>query len=33
MRFHITQLTTYFPGEDPPFDVYFREILERIFHR
>ncbi len=30
MRFHITQLTTYFPGEDPPFDEYFQQLLEQV---
>ncbi|HEY7065282.1 MAG TPA: LLM class flavin-dependent oxidoreductase [Chloroflexota bacterium] len=30
MQFHITQLTTYQPDEDPPFDVYFQQILEQV---
>ncbi len=30
MRFHITQLTTYRPDEDPPFDVYFQQLLEQV---
>ena len=30
MRFHIVQLTTYFPDRDPPLDVYFQQILEQI---
>ena len=30
MRFHIHLLPTYFPGEDPPFDVYFQQILEQV---
>ena len=30
MRFHMHLLPTYFPGEDPPFDVYFRQLLEQV---
>jgi alkanesulfonate monooxygenase SsuD/methylene tetrahydromethanopterin reductase-like flavin-dependent oxidoreductase (luciferase family) len=30
MRFHMHLLPTYFPGEDPPFDVYFRQVLEQV---
>lgn len=30
MRFHIHLLPTYFPELDPPFDVYYRQILEQI---
>jgi alkanesulfonate monooxygenase SsuD/methylene tetrahydromethanopterin reductase-like flavin-dependent oxidoreductase (luciferase family) len=30
VRFHITQLTTYFPDRDPPFDVYFQQLLEEV---
>ena len=30
MRFHIVQLTTYFPDRDPPLDVYFQQILEQV---
>jgi alkanesulfonate monooxygenase SsuD/methylene tetrahydromethanopterin reductase-like flavin-dependent oxidoreductase (luciferase family) len=30
MRFYINVLTTYFPDVDPPYDVYYRQILEQI---
>lgn len=30
MRFHMHLLPTYFPDRDPPFDVYFRQILEQV---
>ena len=30
MRFYINILTTYFPDIDPPYDVYYRQILEQI---
>ena len=30
MRFYINILTTYFPDLDPPYDVYYRQILEQI---
>lgn len=30
MRFHIHLLPTYFPDRDPPFDVYFQQILEQV---
>jgi alkanesulfonate monooxygenase SsuD/methylene tetrahydromethanopterin reductase-like flavin-dependent oxidoreductase (luciferase family) len=30
MRFHMHLLPTYFPGEDPPFDVYFKQVLEQV---
>ena len=30
MRFHIHLLPTYFPDRDPPFDVFFRQILEQV---
>jgi alkanesulfonate monooxygenase SsuD/methylene tetrahydromethanopterin reductase-like flavin-dependent oxidoreductase (luciferase family) len=30
VQFHVTQLTTYQPDEDPPFDVYFQQILEQV---
>ncbi|HZT06777.1 MAG TPA: LLM class flavin-dependent oxidoreductase [Chloroflexota bacterium] len=30
MRFHMHLLPTYFPGEDPPFDGYFRQVLEQV---
>ncbi len=30
MRFDITQLTTYFPGQDPPLDVYVQQILDDV---
>ena len=30
MRFFINVLTTYFPDTDPPYDVYYRQILEQV---
>lgn len=30
MRFYINILTTYFPDIDPPYDVYYRQVLEQI---
>src|SRR2546425_12259904 len=30
MRFFINILTTYFPDRDPPYGVYYRQILEQI---
>ncbi len=30
MRFYMNILTTYFPDRDPPYDVYYRQILEQI---
>ena len=30
MHFYINILTTYFPELDPPYDVYYRQILEQI---
>jgi alkanesulfonate monooxygenase SsuD/methylene tetrahydromethanopterin reductase-like flavin-dependent oxidoreductase (luciferase family) len=30
MRFHMTQLTTYFPGLDPPPAEYFEQILQQV---
>jgi alkanesulfonate monooxygenase SsuD/methylene tetrahydromethanopterin reductase-like flavin-dependent oxidoreductase (luciferase family) len=30
MRFFINVLTTYFPDADPPYDVYYRQILEQV---
>jgi len=30
MRFYINILTTYFPDLDPPYDVYYRQILDQI---
>ncbi len=30
MRFHMHLLPTYFPDRDPPFDVYFQQILEQV---
>ena len=30
MRFHMHLLPTYFPGMDPPFDVYYRQITEQV---
>ena len=30
MRFYINILTTYFPEIDPPYDVYYRQILEQV---
>ena len=30
MRFYINILTTYFPDLDPPYDVYYQQILEQI---
>jgi alkanesulfonate monooxygenase SsuD/methylene tetrahydromethanopterin reductase-like flavin-dependent oxidoreductase (luciferase family) len=30
MRFYINILTTYFPDIDPPYDVYYRQILEQV---
>lgn len=30
MRFHVTQLTTYFPGLDPHPDVYYEQLLEQV---
>src|SRR5947199_4342740 len=30
MRFYMNILTTYFPDRDPPYDVYYQQILEQI---
>jgi alkanesulfonate monooxygenase SsuD/methylene tetrahydromethanopterin reductase-like flavin-dependent oxidoreductase (luciferase family) len=30
MRFYMNILTTYFPDRDPPYEVYYRQILEQI---
>jgi alkanesulfonate monooxygenase SsuD/methylene tetrahydromethanopterin reductase-like flavin-dependent oxidoreductase (luciferase family) len=30
MRFHVAQLTTYFPALDPAPEVYYRQILEQV---
>jgi alkanesulfonate monooxygenase SsuD/methylene tetrahydromethanopterin reductase-like flavin-dependent oxidoreductase (luciferase family) len=30
MQFYMNILTTYFPDRDPPYDVYYRQILEQI---
>jgi alkanesulfonate monooxygenase SsuD/methylene tetrahydromethanopterin reductase-like flavin-dependent oxidoreductase (luciferase family) len=30
MRFYINVLTTYFPDIDPPYDIYYRRLLEQI---
>ena len=30
MRFYINILTTYFPDLDPPYDVYYEQILEQV---
>ncbi len=30
MRFYMNILTTYFPDFDPPFDIYYKQILEQI---
>lgn len=30
MRFYINILATYFPDIDPPYDVYYRQILEQV---
>ena len=30
MRFYINILTTYFPDIDPPYDVYYRQIIEQV---
>jgi hypothetical protein len=30
MRFYINILATYFPDLDPPYGVYYRQILEQI---
>ncbi len=30
MRFYMNILTTYFPDGDPPYEVYYRQILEQI---
>ncbi len=30
MRFYINVLTTYFPEIDPPYDVYYQQILEQV---
>ena len=30
MRFYMNILTTYFPDLDPPYDVYYRQILEQV---
>ena len=30
MRFYVNILTTYFPDRDPPYDVYYQQILEQI---
>src|SRR5919108_3741484 len=30
MRFYMNILTTYFPDRDPPYDIYYHQILEQI---
>jgi len=30
MHFYMNVLTTYFPDLDPPYDVYYQQILEQI---
>jgi hypothetical protein len=30
MRFYINVLTTYFPGLDPPYDIYYEQILAQV---
>ena len=30
MRFYMNILTTYFPDRDPPYDVYYQQILEQV---
>lgn len=30
MRFHVHLLPTYFPERDPPFDVFYQQILEQV---
>ena len=30
MRFYINILTTYYPDIDPPYDVYYQQILQQI---
>jgi alkanesulfonate monooxygenase SsuD/methylene tetrahydromethanopterin reductase-like flavin-dependent oxidoreductase (luciferase family) len=30
LRFYINILTTYYPDLDPPYDVYYQQILEQI---
>jgi len=30
MHFYMNILTTYFPDIDPPYDVYYQRILEKI---
>jgi alkanesulfonate monooxygenase SsuD/methylene tetrahydromethanopterin reductase-like flavin-dependent oxidoreductase (luciferase family) len=30
MRFYINILTTYFPDIDPPYDVYYQQLLEQV---
>jgi alkanesulfonate monooxygenase SsuD/methylene tetrahydromethanopterin reductase-like flavin-dependent oxidoreductase (luciferase family) len=30
MRFYMNILTTYFPDRDPPYDIYYQQILEQI---
>jgi len=30
MRFYINILTTYFPDIDPPYDIYYQQILEQV---
>lgn len=30
MRFYMNILATYFPDRDPPYDVYYQQILEQI---
>ena len=30
MRFHLHLLPTYHPDRDPPFDVYYRQVLEQV---
>src|SRR5262245_2128788 len=30
MRFHMHLLPTYFPDRDPPFDVYYQQVLEQV---
>ena len=30
MRFYVNILSTYFPDLDPPYEVYYRQMLEQI---
>lgn len=30
MRFYINILTTYFPDLDPPYEIYYEQILEQV---